>query len=476
MPLPQKPVILGAGPCGLCLGWNFAQNGTPVLLLEKETAVGGLSKTVEDGGYRFDLGPHNLHPKYPDIKAFIQRLMGDHMRRYHPTFEIVFRGKRVRYPLSGIHVFKVLPLPTMLWAGLDFFMARLRIFFSDPRKDDTFEDWITNRFGRVLYGIYFGPYAEKAWKIKGSLLSDYVAKRRVPVLSITDYLRRAIKVDTKYKHTEDGNLDNFYLTQGAGQLSDVFATGIRQGGGRIETACQVRQIRCRDNQVTSVVYTRDGRTETVPTDFLFSTLPLPELVGLLDPPPPAPVLEAASTLDFCAERLVYVKIKRADFRIPTLLYFSDPKIHFNRVYKINAECVPPGRAAICVEFTCNRDDEIWNTPDSRLYDYTARVLGEHGVLRPEDIEGFAERRIEHAYPRFRAGFEKRMQTILQYLIAFPNLCTLGRQGLFSYANIDDVLRMAFQTFEHLNTLHTRGFIYESMLPIPLVLEPRSDSR
>jgi protoporphyrinogen oxidase len=226
MHLPEKPVILGAGPCGLCVGWNFVNDGIPVTHLEKQGSIGGLSLTFEDEGYFFDLGPHNLHPKYEDVKTFLRNMMGDDMKPYDLSMEIVFRKKRVKYPLKGIHVFRVLPFPVMVHSALNFLFARVMMFLSDPVRDETFEDWITNRFGKTLYNIYFGPYAEKAWKISGSEISGYVAERRVPVLSLTDYIRRALKTDLKHKHSEDGTLDNFYLRKGIGQLSERFGRDI----------------------------------------------------------------------------------------------------------------------------------------------------------------------------------------------------------------------------------------------------------
>jgi protoporphyrinogen oxidase len=213
-----------------------------------------------------------------------------------------------------------------------------------------------------------------------------------------------------------------------------------------------------------VKYQVDGETREEQTDFLFSTIPLSGLIKVLDMDVPDEVREAAAGLDFCAERLVFIKINNSRTDIPTLLYFSDPQIKFNRIYKCHDDCTPKGKSAICVEYTCDVGDEIWSAEPEKLYNYTTAVLVNHDILSEKEIQGYAIREIEHAYPRFRVGFENRMKTVLTYLSSIHNLITLGRQGLFSYANIDDVLRMAFRGYEALNTLHVKGIDYSDLFP------------
>lgn len=464
--LPENPVILGAGVAGLGVAWNFAQDGVVSTVIEKDAEPGGLTKTFVDNGFRFDLGPHNFHPKYPDIKEFVSRLMGDEMYLPEHEVKIVFKGRLVTYPLKGLQVFTTLPPLTLIPAGLNFVYARARMFFGAPEKDDTFKDWITNRFGGVLYNIYFGPYAEKAWKIPGSDISDYVAIHRVPVISITDHLRKALGLASKHKHGESGDLGNYYMKYGAGSLPDKLWQGAK-GKAKLLTRSEPVAINGKNGKVESVVWRdADGKTTEEKADFVFSTIPLSDLVKIMDVDTPDDVKQAAAGLDFCAETLVYIKLSHR-MKMPSMLYFSDPSIKFNRLYNISSwseDCVPPGKAAFCVEFTCNKGDDVWNAPPEELYEYTKKTLAGLGVMREEDAEGFTIRRIEHAYPRFRVGFEDRMKKIFGYLSGMHNLITLGRQGLFSYANVDDVLHMAFRSYETMNTMNVKGVDYYDLFP------------
>lgn len=465
--LPVKPVILGAGLAGLGIAWNFAQDGIAPTMIEKDADRGGLAKTFVDDGFYFDLGPHNFFPKYPDIKEFVSNLMVDEMYQFYPTAKILFKGRLVTYPLKGVRVLTALAPREMIPATINFVYARTKMFFTEPKEDDTFQDWITNRFGGVLYNIYFGPYAEKAWKIPGSMISDYVAIRRIPVISIRDHVRRTLGWESKNKQPEYGDLDNHYFKYGAGRLPERLFEDSKGSMGLL-TRCEPVAIRGKKGRVESVTYRdADGRFHEMATDFLFSTIPLPDLIKIMDVDTPEDVKEAAAGLDFCAETLVYVKTKNDCKNIPSVLYFSDPEIKFNRLYNVgdwSRDCVPLGKSACCVEYTCNVGDGVWNAPPEELYEYTKRTLAEFGVIKEGDIEGFAIRRIEHAYPRFRVGFEDRLKKVFGYLSGIHNIITLGRQGLFSYANMDDVLHMAFRSYEAMNTMNVKGIDYYDLFP------------
>ena len=163
--LPEKPVVIGAGPAGLCVGWNLSVDGAQVTVLEKSNETGGISLTFHDDGYTFDLGPHNIHSVYPDIITFLKKILGDDLNQHEIKINILFRNRFVSYPLKGIKVFKALPVTTVIPAGFSFLWARLKMYARNPKDDNSFESWIKNRFGVILYNYYFGPYAQKAWKI-----------------------------------------------------------------------------------------------------------------------------------------------------------------------------------------------------------------------------------------------------------------------------------------------------------------------
>lgn len=466
--LPKKPVILGAGPGGLCVGWNLAVDGIPVTILEKNKETGGLSLTFSDDGYLFDLGPHNIHSIYPDIITFLKKTLGDDLYQHNPEVQIFFRERFVSYPLKGIYVFKALPLAVVIPAGLSFLWARMKMFLRNPKNDDSFESWIKNRFGRILYNYYFGPYAQKAWKINASEISSYVAEKRVPVLSLTDYIRGLFKKQPRKFHSEDwGQINHYYPRKGVGQITDYLTKGVVVNRGIIENEVEILSIDGNDRRVESVSYKQNGEVKTIDTDFLFSTIPINDFIRLLNLKVPREVKEAASGLDYCSETLLYIKSSLTNVFNTPLTYFSDSKIKFNRAYEVGSfskECVPAGKSGLCVEYTCNVGDDIWTASPEELFNDAMGVFECLGMLDRKDVEGYLIRRITHAYPRFRIGFDERLKKILQYLSSLENVITLGRQGLFCYANVDDVLHMGFRATEMLSTMNRKGIDYSELFP------------
>lgn len=466
--LLEKPVVIGAGPAGLCVAWDLATDGVQVRVLEKTNEVGGLALTFQDGEYLFDLGPHNIHTVYRDIYTFLRKMLGEDLRQHYPEVQIFFRDGFVSYPLKGIHVFATLPLWTVIPAGLSFLWARLKMFIRNPKNDSSFESWIKNRFGNKLYNVYFGPYAEKAWKINASEISSYVAEKRVPILSLTDYIRRLFKKPPKYFHSEDFTLiNNYYPRKGVGQITNYLTKGIIENNGSIEKNVEILSFEGNHGRVESIRYNQNGKIKTMPTDFLFNTMPINDFIKILKLDVPEEVREAANGLDYCSETLLYLKTSQSEvFDVP-LTYFSSPKIKFNRIYDVGAfsrDCVPPGKTALCVEYTCNIGDDVWNATSDELYDYAMSVFEAYGMLYRKDVDGYLVKCITHAYPRFRIGFQKRLKTVLDYLSTLENVVTLGRQGLFCYANVDDVLYMGFRVNEMLHTLRKKGIDYSVLFP------------
>jgi len=466
---PKKPVVIGAGPSGLCAAWNLATNETPVIVLEKTDKAGGLSSSFEDGGYLFDFGPHNIHTVHDDILNFLKKILKDDLLRHYPKTKIFFRNKLVKYPLKGINVFTVLPLTVMLLAAFNFLLARLKLFFFTPKNDNSFESWIKNRFGKTLYNIYFGPYAQKAWMVKASEISKYVAEKRVPPISISDYIRTLFNKPLKTTHSEDATkIENYYPKYGIGQLTDWFYNKILENNSnKVEFGVSDISIEGTGGKIESVSYVQDGKRKRVETDMVFSTIPINQLVASLKINVPSDIHDIASELDYVSEVLLFLKIKKERLFDSELVYFSSPDIKFNRVYDIGSfskNCVPEGKTACCIEFTCNKNDDLWRTRDEELYKYAIDVFEKHNMLSENDIDGYLVKRITHAYPRFKVGFREKMQKILNYLSTTENIVTFGRQGLFCYANVDDALYMGFRVVEMLTTIRKKGIDYSELFP------------
>ncbi|MHB8773435.1 MAG: FAD-dependent oxidoreductase [Syntrophales bacterium] len=474
---PLNVLVLGAGPAGLSVAWNLVQDGHNVIVLEKEPVCGGQSLSFEHDGYRFDLGPHNIHSKHRAILDFLASNLRDEWTERKLRAEIYFRHKRVEYPLVGIQVLKFLPLGTSFMCGVSFAWQRLLSLFQPSFKDDgTYETWVVNRFGRRFYDIFFGPYTQKTWGVKPSELSDIIGKKRIAVKSIVELIKAV------FFKTESYHLENFrlirqcYPKHGVGRISDFFAEGIIKGGGKIITNATVRRISIENTKITEVDYEQGGiittikchgDAESVEEREVISTIPLNELILSIDSNIPLNVRNAASSLDFTSEIFLYLKVTgETIFNVP-IFYFAETEFPFNRTYDIrlfSEHMVPKGKNAICLELTCREGDDRWNMSDDEVFESCIAPLEKHGLLDRLRVEGYVVRRLRHAYPLFRVGVEKHLKVLYDYLFTIDNLESFGRQGMFAYANVDDVIWMGFEVAKNLSVKKRMRLHLEELMP------------
>jgi protoporphyrinogen oxidase len=447
-----------------------------VIVLEKADVWGGQSLTFEDGGYRFDLGPHNIHSKHRAVLDFLSASLKNEWIERQLWAEIYFRGRRVEYPLVGTQVLRFLPWGTSLMCGMSFIWRRL-MSFSLPnfRDDGTYETWVVNRFGRHFYDIFFGPYTQKTWRINPSELSDVIGKKRIAIRSLTELIKSVFLKQEVYHSENPRFIRHCYPSPGVGRISDFFADGILSNGGKIITGADIKSLMLEGSHVVGCSYEREGRNceiNLVSGDDLgdwevLSTIPLNELILSMGAAPPPQVHTAANGMDFTSEVFLYLKIDgESIFDVP-LLYFSEMEFPFNRAYDVrmfSADMVPKGKNALCLELTCREGDETWLMADDQIFENCIAPLERHGLLDRKRVEGYIVRRLRNAYPLFRVGIQKKLKTIYDYLYTLENLESFGRQGMFAYANVDDVVWMGFEIAKNLPYQKRMRLRLEDLMP------------
>lgn len=465
----ESVLILGAGPAGLSAGWNLAQDGRKVTVLEKEKYHGGQSATFTKGPYRYDLGPHNIHSVHRNIIEFLKSSLGKSLRQYDLRSIIYFRGRIVKYPILGIDVLQSVNIFTAFLCAVSFFYARLQLaLFSDRKDDGSYEKWVVNRFGRRMYDIFFAPYTEKVWKIKPIQISDHVAKKRIVAASVIEIIKAVLFKIQKHHPENPNTIENYYPVRGAGMISNYLAGGIRKKNGLIKYDCEVKKITVRNGKISSVAYEENGVLKEDAADKIISTLPLNDFVMMMESDEDIKsCYEAAKKIDFTSEVLLYMVINKPSVFKAPLFYFSEPEFPFNRVWDIglfSADMVKKGTSLLCFEISCNYNDTIWNENKDALFSRCIQALEKHNLLEGKYVENYFFHRIKYAYPRFRIGYESHLKKMFAYIESVRNLIICGRQGLFSYANIDDAIWMGFEIAKNIENHEKLKLSHKELMP------------
>src|SRR3954462_10173867 len=101
-------LVLGAGAAGLTAAYYLAKAGEPVIVVEAEDQVGGLGKTVEIDGYRFDLGGHRFFTKSVEVDTLWHEILGEEFLLRPRMSRIYWNSRYLVYPLRGSDVIRKL--------------------------------------------------------------------------------------------------------------------------------------------------------------------------------------------------------------------------------------------------------------------------------------------------------------------------------------------------------------------------------
>ena len=435
----KQAVIIGGGPSGLTAGYELIAAEIPVTVLEKHSIVGGIARTESYKGFLFDMGGHRFFSKSEAVNKFWDKLLSDRFLVRPRQSRIYYRRKFFDYPLRAFNAFRNLGLiETCL-----IMVSCLRWKAFPHKQEKTFEQWVTNRFGRRLYKIFFESYTEKVWGISCTELSADWAAQRIKGLSLKTAVLTALGKKDKGIKTL---IESFkYPEKGPGMMWEEVASRITSNGGEVCLNANVTGIHRMGNKVLSIESGGSGSQGCcvhAGTHFI-SSMPLSELVLKMDPPAPENVRFAADQLRYRDFLTVCLIVDIPHVFSDNWIYIHDANVKVGRVqnYKNwSPEMVPEeGQSSLGLEYFCNEGDSIWNMPDDELVELAKQEMKSLGLLEIEEVIDGCVFRVEKSYPVYDSTYKEHLQVLREFVEEFENLQTIGRNGLHRYNNQDHAM-------------------------------------
>ena len=447
MPDRVPVAILGAGPAGLGLAYRLARRGAfQVTVLERGESVGGNAGSFQLCGMRVDYGSHRLHPSCaPEILDDLKNMLGDGLLDRPRHGRIRIRNKWVHFPLKPLDLAVHLPPSFLAGVVTDSLLKPVR-----PGRGDTFAGVIEAGLGKTICRDFYFPYARKIWGLDPAALDGEQARRRVSAGSLSKMARKVLQAVPGFKRKTSGRF--YYPKDGFGSISEAYARAAVQSGAKLKLLSSVAAVETIGGRVRAVKTLGPAGEEWVMADRVCSTLPVSQLLRLLQPAPPDAVLNAASSLQFRAMILIYLVLETERFTEYDAHYFPNSEIAITRLSEPKNYGLAgfPGRTILCAELPCSVDDAIWRASDPELADTVRRALDTAGIPVRSRVAGVFSRRLPHAYPIYLRGYKEHFEQMDAWLSGVGGLVSFGRQGLFAHDNTHHALAMAYALDECLN--------------------------
>lgn len=428
-------VIFGAGPAGLTAAYELAKNGVRSLVLEQDGVVGGLARTVEHNGYRFDIGGHRFFTKLSYIEQIWKELLGSDLLVRPRLSRIYYRSRFFHYPLEPLNALLGLgPLEASLC-----FASFLRSRLSPTLPEADFKTWVSNRFGKRLFEIFFNSYTEKVWGMPCDQISAEWGKQRIRGMSLSTILRDALGGWLRGAETARSLARQFYYPRlGPGMMWSRMRERIEQQGAVVVLNAPVEEICYAPDRVTGV---RAGGHLYAGEEFI-SSIPVQELICRLSPASPE-LRQVSGDFHYRDFITVALIVRGADLFSDNWLYIHDPNVMVGRIQNYGnwSPDMAPGASTSCLglEYFCQHSDGLWCMSDAELTALAVHELKYLGLTPDVELLGSKVVRMPRAYPVYDGTYRRGITAVQQFLRTKPNLQLIGRNGMHRYNNQDHAM-------------------------------------
>jgi protoporphyrinogen oxidase len=433
----DRVVVVGGGPAGLTAAYQLSKLGVAVTVLEGDDVVGGISRTAQYKGFRFDIGGHRFFTKIAPVQQLWEEILGEDFISVPRMSRIHYQGTFFDYPLKAMNALRGLGPINAVRIMLSYFKWHYRPY----PVEETFEQWVTNRFGKRLYEIFFKTYTEKVWGISCTEIRAEWAAQRIQGLSLAKAILNATALNRRSPTIKTLINEFKYPRLGPGQMWERCRDRIREMGNQVLMRHQVHAIEVRQGRVVAVrATTADGGEKRFPADHVISSTAVRSLVRALDPPVPDRVRASAEGLRYRDFITVALILKREDLFPDNWIYIHTPGVQVGRIQNFNnwsRAMVPmPGRTCLGLEYFCFKGDGLWDSPDADLIALATREIAQLGLANADDVEDGAVIRMPKAYPIYDAAYRGHLDGVREFIDPIPNLHTVGRNGMHKYNNQD----------------------------------------
>ncbi|MGB5295655.1 MAG: NAD(P)/FAD-dependent oxidoreductase [Thermoanaerobaculia bacterium] len=435
----SKTIIIGAGPAGLTAANELLALGRSAEVYEKDAVVGGISRTAEYRGYRFDIGGHRFFTKVPAVQKLWEEVLGEDFLERPRLSRIYYNDRFFDYPLKPLNALRGLGPIEAGRVGLSYLWAQ----WAPHPTENNFEEWVSNRFGRRLYEVFFKTYTEKVWGMPCTEISADWATQRIKNLDLFKAVKNSLIGSVGDREVITTLIDRFHYPRfGPGMMWERLTARLRESGTPVHLETPAKLLHHRDSRITAVTVEAPGGegNRELPADHVISSMPLRELLSSFCPPPPAEILQAASRLRYRDFLTVVLIVKQEEVFPDNWIYIHSPDVRVGRVQNFGSwspEMVPDASTtSLGLEYFVQQGDDLWSSPDEALLELAARELAVLGLVSEKDVVDGTVVRMPKAYPVYDDAYKEVLALIRGYLAGFPNLQVIGRNGQHRYNNQD----------------------------------------